>query len=96
MLAAGYTQNISKKLNNFEKLTTNIIKNMSESVTLFATNKINIVGPFSNRVDVEQTNNAIVRFKSNVQLLTDSIDNIKQQIKKNTNNKPLRVAHLNN
>lgn len=87
MLAAGYTQNISKKLNNFEKLTTNIIKNMSESVTLFATNKINIVGPFSNRVDVEQTNNAIVRFKSNVQLLTDSIDNIKQQIKKNTNNK---------
>ena len=81
MLATGYTQNISEKIENFEKLTTNIIKNITESATMYATNKINIVGTFSNKINVEQTNNAIVVLKSNVQILTQQVDDVKKKLK---------------
>lgn len=85
ILTSGYVQNINEKISNYEEKTTNIVRNIQESVNLFALNEIEIQGTFKNKINVEQSINLIQELTNNIKIVSDEIDKVKQEIENNVN-----------
>ena len=80
ILTSGYVQNINDKISNYEEKTTNIVRNIQESINLFALNEIEIQGTFKNKINVEQSINLIQELTNNIKIVSDEIDKVKQEI----------------